>query len=77
MKRPKFGRGKPNENHIIRVRNVIVKDLLETVALETGATYQMVSEELFDMMTDGYTIGKDTPIVLTHRVTLRLNENEG
>lgn len=57
-----------NENHIVRVRNKKWRDLIEFAASYCGVTYQFAFEQLCDLMTQGYTFGTHTNVLLVEKI---------
>jgi len=57
-----------NENRIVRVRNKKWHELLEFASEYCGVTYQFAFEQLCDLMTQGYTFGTHTNVLLVEKI---------
>lgn len=57
-----------NKNHIVRVRNKLMKHAISSVSMQTNKTYQEVFETLCDMFEEGHVLGVNTKDKLFERV---------
>lgn len=60
-----------NDNRIVRIRNEKLHDLIEFVATYEKVPYQHVFEAWCDLMTQGYTTGSHTNVILLDEVRKR------
>lgn len=58
-----------NKNHIVRVRNQRMKNVLKSVSMQTAHTYQYCFEVLCDMFEEGHVLGVNTQDKLFERLT--------
>lgn len=57
-----------NKNHIVRVRNPLMKSVLKSVSMQTRCTYQHCFEVLCNMFEEGHVLGVNTQDVLFKRM---------
>jgi len=57
-----------NKNHIVRVRNPLMKHVLKSVSMNTRCTYQFCFEVLCDMFEEGHVLGVNTQDALFKRI---------
>lgn len=62
-----------NNNRIVRLRNKRIHEIVKHASWQTGLSYQLVFEELMDMLAGGYLIGENTPDALFERLAWKIN----
>lgn len=58
-----------NKNHIVRVRNKRMKQVLKSVSMQTRHTYQFCFDVLCTMFEEGYVLGVNTQDELFRRLS--------
>lgn len=62
-----------NNNRIVRMRNKKLHEIIKHASWQTGLSYQLVFEELMDMLSGGYLVGENTPDALFERLAWKIN----
>lgn len=57
-----------NKNHIVRVRNPLMRSVLKSVSMQSCFTYQYCFEQLCDMFQEGHVLGVNTQDALFARL---------
>jgi len=57
-----------NKNHIVRVRNPLMRSVLKSVSMQSQFTYQYCFDELCNMFQEGHVLGVNTQDLLFARL---------